>query len=119
MKHLIAFFALVLLAGCASTDAVMLTGHKYPPIDPDRVAVFVSSSDAPAKYTKIASLQTKGDHGLSRSALIKSMKKEAAKLGANGVILGEEREASTGSQIAAALLLTQANDEIDAIAIRY
>jgi uncharacterized protein YpmB len=49
--------------------------------------------------------------------MINSQRKKAAKIGANGLILGDVRDASTGAKVAQALLGTSANRKGKAIAI--
>jgi hypothetical protein len=49
--------------------------------------------------------------------MINSQRKKAAQLGANGVILGQMKDPSTGARIARTLIGTSANRKGDAIAI--
>ena len=49
--------------------------------------------------------------------MINSQRKKAAELGANGVILGQMKDASTSAQVFQALLGTSANRKGGAIAI--
>ncbi len=86
--HLVAvLFASVALAGCASASKVML-GQARPPIDPSQVQVY---SAPPAGSVEIAQLEATsavgfGTQGQTDSAVAR-LKQEAAKLGANGVVL--------------------------------
>ena len=80
---------LSLLCGYASAGTIIV-GEPRPPINPDRVKVYW---DAPRKYDRIAII-TKGSGGswiFSDSnevdSAIARIRTEAAKLGANGIIL--------------------------------
>jgi hypothetical protein len=69
-------------------------------------------------YTEVALLNSAGDNDLtSESGMIRSQQKKAAQLGANGIILGQIKDASTGAQVAQAFLGTSANRKGRAIAI--
>ncbi|HYG06162.1 MAG TPA: hypothetical protein VD865_07080 [Stenotrophomonas sp.] len=75
------------LAGCASSSRVML-GSARPPVDPAMVQVYATS---PAGSVEIAQVEATsavgfGTQGQTDSALLK-LKQEAAKLGANGIVL--------------------------------
>ena len=78
---------LVLLAGCATS--AMVTGRVRPPIDPAQVRVYTTP---PAGFEEVAQLETQsgaftyGEQNKLDSVLA-NLRKEAAKLGANGVLL--------------------------------
>ena len=86
---LTAAVAVLLLAGCA-TSHVML-GKARPPISPDEVQIY--DRPPPGPYQEIARLDTSSQGSFSftaqakTDAVIKRLKTEAAKLGANGVLL--------------------------------
>jgi hypothetical protein len=86
---------LCLLAACATTSHV-ITGKVRTPIDPSQVKVY---STAPPSYEEIAVIdatsRSSGSFGDQKKmdAVIERLKKEAASLGANGVLLQ-----STGSE---------------------
>ncbi len=49
MKSLLfPFLALLLLAGCVQTQATLLDGTTYPPVDPADVVIYLSEDDIPA-----------------------------------------------------------------------
>lgn len=82
------------LAGCASSSKVMV-GQARAPIDPALVRVY---STPPAGATEIAQLESTSAAGFGTQgqtdAAVARLKREAAKLGANGVVLmgvGSER----------------------------
>jgi len=75
------------LAGCASSSRVMM-GSARPPVDPAIVQVYAT---APAGSVEIAQIETTsavgfGTQGQTDSAVLR-LKQEAAKLGANGVVV--------------------------------
>ena len=83
-------FGLVLaVAGCASTSKVML-GAARPAIAPEQVRVYFAPP--PGRYEEIALLETSSG-GLTygeqnkTDAVIANLRREAASLGANGVLL--------------------------------
>ena len=107
------------LAACVSTNAALLDPSlKLAPVCPDGVAIFTDSSKVGRPYTEVAVLNSRGDDAFtSESAMLNSQRKKAAALGANGIILGQMRDASTGAKIAQAFLGTSANRKGNAIVI--
>ncbi|HEV8694771.1 MAG TPA: hypothetical protein VGQ93_11415 [Lysobacter sp.] len=87
MRALIAIVLAAALAGCASVHHVML-GPARPPISPDLVKVY---QVPPKQYQEIARLDATSAVGFGTqgqtNAAINRLAREAAKLGANGVIL--------------------------------
>jgi hypothetical protein len=79
---------LVLLAGCATS--AMVTGRVRPPIDPAQVRIY--QAPPPGGFEEIAQLETQsgaftyGEQNKLDSVL-ENLRKQAAKLGANGVLL--------------------------------
>ena len=77
------------LAGCASSSYTIV-GNVRPPIDPGDVEVFTSP---PRRYEEIALLDASSVGSLGRASeagtneAIYRMREDAAKLGANGVLL--------------------------------
>jgi hypothetical protein len=80
---------LVSVAGCVTSQ--QLVGKARTPLRPDQVQLFL---EPPAKkYQEIAIIDTSSKHSFSLTAEIKSevvirrLKEQAAKLGANGLVL--------------------------------
>ena len=79
---------LALLAACASS--AMVTGRVRPPIDPAQVRIY--QAPPPGGFEEIARLETQsgaliyGEQNKMNSVL-SHLRKEAARLGANGVLL--------------------------------
>jgi hypothetical protein len=114
-----AAFALV-LGACTSTGAVLLGGtDPYPETDPYEVRVFLSEDEVPGEYERIALVTARSDAGWSDEAdLIRAMRKRAARLGANGLIVGEVRDPTTLERVAEVLTEYEAQRRARGIAIR-
>lgn len=89
------------LAGCVSSH--VLVGTPRPPISPDQVKVYLHP---PAKYEEIAILESSSSASWAITAqgktdkVIERLKGEAAKLGANGLLLqgiGDQEAGSVGT----------------------
>jgi hypothetical protein len=94
LKFPAAALLVVLAGGCAGTSHV-ITGNPREPIDPGQVTIY---STAPPRYEEIAVIDASsqmsfafGDQNKT-NAVMNRLKKAAAALGANGVLLQ-----STGS----------------------
>jgi hypothetical protein len=91
---------MILLAGCASTSKMMV-GEARPPIAPDQVRIY---SQAPAHYQEIAVLETQsGGFTYGEQAkmdqVLANLRKSAAELGANGVLIEAHGNAYGGSSV--------------------
>ncbi len=95
-------FVIALLAGCASSHVML--GKARPPISPDDVRIYQRPPDAP--YEEIARVDASSTGSFAftaqgkTDAVIKRLKEEAAKLGANGVLLegiGDQESGSIGT----------------------
>jgi hypothetical protein len=75
------------LMGCA-TGSVVLVGTARPPTDPQSVKLYLKE---PKKYDAIGLVEASSDSGLtnqgSQNYAVAELKKQAAKIGANGVLL--------------------------------
>jgi hypothetical protein len=87
---------MILLLGACATTSHVVTGTPRTPIEPSQVKVY---SNAPPNYEEIAVIDATSRSSFSfgdqkkMNAVIERLKKEAASLGANGVLLQ-----STGSE---------------------
>jgi hypothetical protein len=89
----------VILAACSSSSHV-LVGTARPPISPDSVTVYMQP---PPQYEAIAhvdatsqgSLAVTGQQNMDKA--IARLKQEAAKLGANGILLESVHDQQSGS----------------------
>ena len=79
----------IAIAGCATSHVMM--GQARPPISPDLVNVYFHPPQT--KYDEIALIDTSSKGGFGFTAqgktdvVIRRLKEEAAKLGANGILL--------------------------------
>ncbi|WP_157292804.1 hypothetical protein [endosymbiont of Ridgeia piscesae] len=85
-----AFLSLaLLLVGCA-TGSVLVTGTQRPPIDPSQVRIYRIPPNAEFEHIGIVKAQAEEvitqQEAMDRA--VHELKKQAAKIGANGVILG-------------------------------
>ncbi len=95
-------FVLMAIAGLAScaTSHVMI-GQARPPISPDSVRIYTRPPDTP--YEEIARLESSSQGSFAftaqkkTDAVIMRLRKEAAALGANGVLLQGVGERSSGT----------------------
>ncbi len=92
--------ALAALAGCAPSTHV-LVGQARPPISVDQVKIYSHPPTAPFEEIAILDATNKSAFGTggqkSIDKVVERLKIEAAKLGANGVILEGFSDAETGS----------------------
>lgn len=102
MRKLGALFPVVLtalIAGCAATSSSRLIGPARAPIDPAEVRIY---EEAPRRFVEIAALDaTSGSAFLhssvnGRAEAMARLKAEAARVGANGVLLTFVAEEPTG-----------------------
>src|ERR1700736_3326113 len=99
-----ATMTLVALALTACATSHVMIGQARPPISPEEVQVYTQPPTVP--YEEVARLQTSSSGSFSftaqgkTDAVIKRLKTEAAKLGANGVLLegiGDQPSGSIGT----------------------
>lgn len=90
--------AVVALSACATSH--VLLGQARPAIQPEQVKLYLNP---PEKYDEIAILDSSSKNSWSMTEQAKMnvaterLKKEAAKLGANGILLREVGDQSTDS----------------------
>ncbi|MEK6211707.1 MAG: hypothetical protein AABM64_15285 [Pseudomonadota bacterium] len=95
-RSFVLWLAVFALAGCTTTSHV-ITGKPRAPIDPSQVTLY---SSAPPKYEEIAVIEASSRSSFAfgdqqkMDAVIERLKKKAASLGANGVLL--QRTGSDG-----------------------
>lgn len=103
MRGLIAVLGLAtLLAGCASS--AVLVGKARPAISPDAVRIYLTP---PAKYEEVALLTASSEMSWAiteqgkMNAVMQGLKEEAAKYGANGILLRQTGDKSVGGVMVA------------------
>jgi hypothetical protein len=79
----------VLLTACSGADTTILdpAAATAAPVDPQKVRIFLDASRAPGKYVEVAKVSAHGDTGDGEDKLLGIMRKKAAKVGANGLII--------------------------------
>lgn len=100
MKHIqIIFIAIILLSSCAS-GSYILTGQKRDPINFSLVKLYTTQ---PKKYEIIGIVNASSDSGWTQQGdmdlAVSELKVQAAKLGANGILLtgtGESTSSTVG-----------------------
>ncbi len=116
--------AALVVAGCVTVNKSMLVSpDKYAPVSEDQVRVFFSEDELKEKgyeYERVALLFAQAPaEWTSQSAVVKKLRKEAGKLGANGIILRPILEPSAGAKIANLLFDTPADRKGQAVAIHW
>ncbi|MBW3558959.1 MAG: hypothetical protein KY449_04190, partial [Proteobacteria bacterium] len=86
--------------------------------DPESIAIYRTADQVPNSYKELALLNSTGGSLMTNERqMFNSMKKEAAKAGANGIILDAITEPSPAVQVAAAIFGVGANRRGKALAI--
>ena len=86
------------LAACTTSHVIV--GHARPPISAEEVKIYLQP---PARYDEVALVSTSsgGSFAITAQArtdkVVDRLKKEAASLGANGIVLREITDQSSGS----------------------
>lgn len=96
MKRLLALWLVLGLVGCATSSSVV-TGTKRPPIDASQVRVYHTP---PPAFEEVALLSADSGGWTSQGEMqmaVDALKKEAAKHGANGVLMVSQ--AAVGSAV--------------------
>jgi len=94
-----AFIVVAALSGCVSSHVIV--GKVRPPISPDQVQLYLHPPAG--KYEEVALLDSSSKHSFSftaqgkANAVIERLKAEAAKLGANGILLNGVSDQAAGS----------------------
>ena len=96
-------------AGCVNVDATRLSANEILPARlASEVTIYTSRESLKQPYREIALLEANGDgETTSERVFYESMRKRAAKLGANGLILEPGLEPGPAVKIAATLLDVQ------------
>ena len=94
-KNLIILLLAISIVACASGSSIV-TGTKRSPLAPEQVKLYL---EAPKKYEVIGIVNASSDAGWTEQNsvdyAVEELKNQAAKLGANGVLLGAVGESTT------------------------
>lgn len=102
IKNLIALFLASALVACAAFETSeathILNGEAYPPVSEDAVVIYIQKPSF--EYTVVGIVQARGmgftNEARDQELAIKALKREAASIGANGVIIGESNQEIAG-----------------------
>jgi hypothetical protein len=107
MKPFFPFLLALGLVACGTDGTSVLTGKSRPSIAPSQVVLYLTP---PAQYEAIGLVSAKsGKHGSDQGKMddaVEELKKQAAEVGANGVVIQQTGESTTG----AAGVVIQAGD---------
>lgn len=108
-----------LASGCVSVNATRLeVGPERAALAPEKVRIYRTAQQVGRPYDEVALLNAAGDYSMTNEAqMYDAMRKKAAKMGANAVILDAVSEPTTGQRVAQAFLGTPAARKGKAIAI--
>lgn len=95
IKSITAFIAVISLVACASGSSIV-TGTKRTPIEASQVKLYL---ELPVKYEVIGIVNASSDAGWTEQGsvdyAVEELKNQAAKLGANGVLIGTTGESTS------------------------
>ena len=113
MAPLCAAMMLAVVSGCVNVEATRLDPRaSFAPLAAEDVRIYRGPQDIPGKYTQIALIEANSESDFATEKdFFESMRKKAAKMGANGIILEPSLEPSP--------LLRTAQVLLDARVTRY
>ena len=119
--RLLLVIVVLAVLGCVSAQVVRLgSPQPYPSIAETDVQVFLTEADVRAPFEKLALIKLKGDSDYTNETMmVQKAKIEAAKIGANGIILGQTNEPSAGAKVAGAIFGVSTQRRGDVVAIRF
>jgi hypothetical protein len=106
-------------AACTQTNAALMDNSVHlARTCPDGVKIYTSPAKVGTTYTEVALLNSAGSTGFTtESGMMKSMRKKAAEVGANGIIMSGIDEPGAGAKVAAAFLGTGTERKGKSVAI--
>ena len=122
MKNLHTFISIIallvlILTGCTTVSHTVLMPNLSP-VDLEEVQIFLPGDSLPP-HDRVAILAGSGaDNWSNRTQLLDHLRRRAGELGANGVILGQVEESSSGEKIVGYLTGFGSSRKQDAIAIK-
>jgi hypothetical protein len=112
--------AVLILIGCVSTNATLLgtSTAVRPKLAPEVVRIYRTADQVKGKYEEVALINASGESGsTSEATMLEAMRKKAAQVGANGLILDAISEPSAGAKIAGVVFGTGSERKGKAVAI--
>lgn len=112
-------FLIVTMFSCVHVNSVLMDQQNTKqPISPRMVKIYRTADQVPGKYEEIALINANGNsRWTDESELIYKMRNEAARLGANGIILDAISEPSDGAKVVGAFLGVPTSRRGKAVAI--
>ena len=114
---IITVFALLCVIGCASGNA-LVTGTQRPAISPESVVLY---TEAPEKYEVIgivtASSDATGSAQTDLNYAVAELKKQAAKIGANGILLQDVSSSNSGGVFISGVFVSENKQNVSGKAI--
>ena len=108
----------MLLAGCVQSQAIRLDPTERPRLSEDQVRVYRTLGAVECDYTEVALIETQGEaDATSNAQMVRAARKRAARIGANGLVLGEFEEPGAAERIASAALQTGAKRRGNLLAV--
>ena len=99
--YLIAFALIVIANGCAATGTALVTGIQRPATDPKSVVLYAEIPNC--EYEVIGIVTASSDIGWTEqddiNYAVEELKRQAAKIGANGIILENISTSNSGGVI--------------------
>lgn len=120
MRHLAILSLCGVLAACVRANVVPLgPADVYEPVPWQDVALYESEADVPGEYVKLGIINAKGDYQFTgEPKMARKMRKKAAKIGANAVVLRNMRDPGVGGKVADYFLGVGGDRKGQAVAIR-
>lgn len=120
MRILLSLAAASVLSACTSTRAVLLGGTgTYPELAPGEVRVFLHEENVPGEFERIALVTAESNASWTdETDLIRAMRRRAAKMGADAIIIGDLHDPTTLERVAEVLTDYQPQRRGRALAIR-
>ncbi|MBB4637027.1 hypothetical protein [Longimicrobium terrae] len=120
MRILLSLAAASILSACTSTNAVLLGGTgTYPELSPGEVRVFLHEENVPGDFERIALVTAESNASWTdETDLIRAMRRRAAKMGADAIIIGDLHDPTTLERVAEVLTDYQPQRRGRALAIR-
>ena len=99
--YLIAFALIIVANGCAATGTALVTGIQRPATDPNSVVLYTEIPNC--EYEVIGIVTASSDIGWTEqddiNYAVEELKRQAAKIGANGIILENISTSNSGGVI--------------------
>lgn len=109
---------LLALAGCVTVDYLPLKAAGPVKADPSKIEVFAKQLPTRA-YDEIGMMRGKGDADSTLSMIIDALKVEAAKYGADAIIIGQIGEHASGFFPVFGATVIETETTVQATAIRW